>query len=351
MKKLTALVLCLCLVCGLSACAQPEKEEEAKKQTYYFLKEKRMYIKDEQRQSVSFSYDKHGRPTAIELKLEENKTHKAEIEYDKKGNKIKEVYAITTSGGTRTRQTEYQLTYDGDKLIRSENNYDGRKDVALDIEYDNKGRITMITYDTEGTDPGDTLWHSFTYDAKGRLIQETACTNKVGYALEQVQYKYNDDTHSVVIGFFASGNYPEPFKPGAENELKLQLRQYYYFFFNKNGELIHTDPTEDIYTGEDLSIAKNPEYNFDKNGNLISYNSGETRIEYEYIELKLTKEEAELAMRFKHGISEELQTYSMFTTADPIYPEVGVPHFVIPMLYTSVYYLIPYPMWGVPPEG
>ena len=121
MKKLTALVLCLCLVCGLSACAQPEKEEEAKKQTYYFLKEKRMYIKDEQRQSVSFSYDKHGRPTAIELKLEENKTHKAEIEYDKKGNKIKEVYAITTSGGTRTRQTEYQLTYDGDKLIRSEN--------------------------------------------------------------------------------------------------------------------------------------------------------------------------------------------------------------------------------------
>ena len=362
MKKSCALLLCLCLLLSLTACStekDSQKEKEEEKITVYLVSGQKSYQKGGRRTSATMEYDEKGRPTVINIEMSTGTEIKSEVTYDKHGNKIREECTQTFDKRTTTTITEQNFTYLGGKATHCDYSFDGNTRGGFDLKYDKNGRLILITYDEAYTTSMLLAWHSFAYDDDGRLIRETMCryqpdlmTGNNYYQLTQCRYEYNDENRSMYFSMAGGRCGAEEPKPGAENELKLEEieNNAYTYFYNKSGQLVGVLPGREAESefGNKPDLFEDECYTFDKHGNLLSYEYGETRTEYTYIKLELTKQEAELSWRMCHGICEGANAHLLSAKQDPVYVDIAPIVMYIPTLYSPVYYLVPYPQWGAP---
>ena len=361
MKKFFSLILCLCLLLSLTACStekDSQKEKEEEKITVYLVTGTKSYYKNELSSSATMEYDKKGRPTVVSIQMSNGHQRKSEIAYDKNGNKVQEIVTAYMDGKPITSTYDYALTYDDGKMIRCDCFVNEEAKGGFDLEYDEYGRLILIDYDEEYTLNNTYTWHNFAYDNDGRLIQENRCirynyqpTGHVMYQLVQCRYEYNTKN---TMYFSMGSNHAnvQEINPGDEEGLELQEIQNssFTYFYNKSGELVGAlaGKQEKSEFGNKPDIFEDDRYTFDENGNLLAYENGESRTEYTYTKVKLTQKEAEISMRMRHGIAEGTNAYAIYGPMDPIYVDTAPLSLYHPVMYSSVYYLIPYPQWGAP---
>ena len=360
MKRLLALLFCACLLLGLTACGSRKKAEEPDNNTYLVSMQQTLKA-DEVTNSASFTYDEKGRPQLIEIKTGADREISVELVYDSHGNKIAE--SCTNIRGTEKNQQEihYDLTYTDGKIthctmtVLNKNRAD---EMGFDLSYDAEGRLILLTYDAAYTIYRMSVWHSFDYDANGRLIRETLCRKEASasianpadtYRLAQCRYEYTAD--GKVMNFSAyTAETTTPVTPDALDGLTfVPTPDNYAFCFDDAGKLLYVGSgPDDVYNEGDETIYNNSSYKFDKNGNLLSTVQNGTGNTYAYTGFDLTQEEAEMAKRLQHSASEYLVAQIISARMDPLYCEIGPVILYTPLLQNPVRYLVPYPMWGTP---
>ena len=359
MKKIVILLLCLCLLLSMAACSKRNKELEKENKTYLVTLQKTMEA-NSVTQSANFTYDAKGRPTLIELHLQEGRTVMAQIIYDAYGNKISEIYTSNDGQEKQQQEIQYDMTYLNGVLTHCDKVLVGGGHGArmgFDLSYDANGNLVLLSYDETYTARHENLWHSFEYDDAGRLIRETLCKTKaesnqldslISYRLAQCRYAYSDDGKTVTFSVYTA-DVPTPVTADALDGIDFQpTPDLYNFCFNDSGKLFYVGSgAEDVYKNGDKTIFDSEKYKFDKYGNLLSTVQNGSGAIYGYTGFDLTRKEAEMAKRLQHGVSEYLCSFALYERIDPVYYEIGTAVLFVPMLQNPVYYLIPYPVWGI----
>ena len=361
MKKLFALLLCLLMLISMAACgSKKDAEEKEKMVSYYVVTSEKHYNKDELTSSAEFTYDSKGRPLTMKIEMVGKRTMETKLSYDKNGNKIRETYTYTEleNGLSYTTDEIYELTYEGDKLTHCTITDQAGDSRGFDLRYDEQGRLVRVDYDEAYTNAQAVMWHTYEYDAQGRLIQETSCRktpSPLGVASDmettmQMRYQYGENNNVFYTEYSGRVLYVEGVDVALEMELTKSDYQYNYCF-DKNGKVIYVGADEeDVYKEEYGTLADDDHYTFDAHGNLLSYVNGETRVEYTYEQRVLTEEEVEMANRLAHGASSFMTPYMMFGKLDPLYVDVAPLTYYAPYLKNPVYYLAPCPLWYMPKQ-
>ena len=358
MKKIFALLLCVCVFVGLTACGGRKKAEQPDNKTYLVSMQKTLQA-DEVTRSASFSYDEKGRPILMEIKTGKDRSMIAEIVYDSHGNKVAEFYNNFQNGSTIQQEIHYNLTYTGDQITHCDMSVSNNRkvtDMGFDLHYDAAGRLVLLTYDERYTTYRQVVWHSFEYDAAGRLVRETQCQKYASaslanpedtYKLAQCRYDYTEDGKVMNFGVYTAETTTPVTPDNLQGLTFVSTPDAYSFCFDDAGKLMYVGSgPEDVYQAGDETVYDNKSYTFDKNGNLLSTVQNGTGNTFGYTGFNLTQQEAEMAKRLQHGISEAMTTYMALAHMDPIYCEIGPMLLYAPMLQNPVYYLVPYPMWG-----
>lgn len=361
MKKLFALLLCLCLLLSMAACGnRKEAEEKEKTVSYYVVTSEKHYNKDELTSSAEITYDSKGRPLTIKIEMVGARTMETKLSYDKYGNKVRETYTYTDLeiGLTSTTDEIYELTYEGDKLTHCDIVDQTGNRMGFDLQYDDKGRLIRVDYDEAYTNARASAWHTYEYDDQGRLVQETngrRMLSPFGVATDmetttQMRYQYGENNNVFYTEY--SGRVLRVEGSDAAPEMELTKSDYQYnYCFDKNGKVIYVGADEeDVYKEEYGTLQDDDRYSFDAHGNLLSYVNGEARVEYTYEKRELTRKEAEMAKRLAHGASSFMTPYLMFGKMDPLYVEVAPLVYYAPYLKNPVYYLAPCPLWYMPKQ-
>lgn len=358
MKKLFAFVLCVVMLLSMSACSKRNKDLEKENKTYLVTLQKTL---DENvvTQSANFTYDAKGRPTLIELRMREDRTAMAQIIYDAYGNKVSEIYTSIDGDKRKQQEIHYDMTYENGVLTHCDRlvfNGAQQTRAGFDLTYDANGNLVLLTYDAAYTAKYANMWHSFEYDDDGRLIQETLCHTKtsseldgvVAYRLAQCRYAYTEDGKTVIFSAYTAET-DTPVTADALEGIPFQpTPDLYSFCFNDSGKLLYVGAgAEDVYQVGDKTIYDSEKYKFDKYNNLLSTVQNGSGATYGYTGFDLTQKEAIMAKRLQHGVSEFLYAYALYVRIDPVYYEVGPIVLFAPMLQNPVYYLVPYPMWGI----
>jgi YD repeat-containing protein len=116
MKKLFSLLLSLLLLLSLAGCSKEEVKEEKKVTTYVVAEQKTYSQNGELYSTTTFQYDDHGRPTVIELRYTNGRTHRAELTYDKHGNLIREETILIIGDKESHSVDVYSLSYSAGRL-------------------------------------------------------------------------------------------------------------------------------------------------------------------------------------------------------------------------------------------
>ncbi len=250
MKKLFSLFLCLCLLLGLTACGSRKKAEQPDNKTYLVSMQKTLQA-DKVTHSASFTYDEKGRPILIEVEMGKDRRMAAEIVYDSHGNKIAEFYNNFQNNTQIQQEIHYDLTYTNDQITHCTMSvFNGNKvtDMGFDLHYDSAGRLTLLTYDDHYTVQRQCVWHSFTYDASGRLIRETQCRKFASaslanpadtYRLTQCRYDYTNDGKVMNFGVYTAET-TTPVTPDTLDGLTfVPTPDAYAFCFDDAGKLMY----------------------------------------------------------------------------------------------------------------
>ena len=359
MKKLLALLLCLLMLISMAACSNRNKTEEKDNKTYLVTLQKTMQS-DEVTGSSAFSYDEKGRPVLIEINMSTDRSMMAEIVYDSYGYKILEAYTSNNAGNQVQHEIVYDMRYSNGQLIHCDftvSSSSKKTQMGFDLQYDANGNLILLTYDAAYTVNRLGVWHSFDYDDQGRLTQETLCQKFVSndmhsgsdrYQVTQCRYGYREDGKVLDFNVYTAESYSPILHDQLEGLDFQPTPDDYTFYFNEEGKLIFfISGSDDAYESGDTTIYEDSRYSFDKNGNLLSTVQNGSGYSYGYTGFDLTPQEAQMAKRLQHGISEYLLAYMIFARMDPVYCEIAPMLLYVPMLQNPVYYLVPYPMWGV----
>ena len=221
------------------------------------------YVNDEFESGFSNRYswecNKDGKP--IKGTMENGTT--IEIEYDKKGNKVKEITSVEIEGEIRTIQ-EQEYNEHG-ALIRLWQYYGDGQETIYDYKYNKDGKPEEVTAYAD--------WHeeqySQDYSVDSTEMWGTEMTEPQEY---QYMYKqvcsYNDDGTIATITEYDS--YGNPLKE--TNSKGILLKEYYgsdeiewEHILDENGNIVSYVDYDNDVTGE---ILEEYDYEYDENGNI-----------------------------------------------------------------------------------
>ena len=356
MKKALTVILALCLLLSLAACAESGIGSN-KKVRIYVVTEQKIYENGELVCSATFEYDDHGRPTVVGFVMADGTGRKSELTYDKQGNLVGDArtYLYANSSENRTQQTDWTLTYTDGLLTRAERPH-GDKTYALDFSYNDDEQLILAEYPHPDEGMGPYFWQSYDYDADGKLIRETRCSIQNGeYIYSRYCYFY-DEQGRFVEQYYCSAVSDTRLGPEALDQLDFKVSPYEHFFlyYDEEGRLAYIgDGAEDTYPGGRAEIYSDENYTFDENGNLVRIEQGKklghdepSWTEFTYKAIELTESDAVMHKRLIHGISNFTLSYTANNTMDPLFWEMCPT-----MLYSNnlqsmnFYYMLPYPQF------
>lgn len=355
MKRVIAVVFALCLLVSLAACGKPNNQSTEKKETMYVLTEQKGYQNGQPYATTTYQYDACGRPLEIRCIVENGDLYLSQLTYDANGNitqeKLSFVYAKT--GETMDRQHNYGLTYVDGKLTHCDYTYNQDAVGGMDLSYDEKGNLVLVEYDDAYEEKLRFVWHLFEYDAEGRLIRETQCTNMSmadgapQYHFSRIEYGYDADILSSIRHFAAITDYTVDHSKIGTVEFR-EIDTEYAFSTDKNGYLVYVgrEPDPDYPNGQFsiFDFIDTDEFVFDEHGNLVKINNdGILWAEYTYAAIEVTSEEAQTAKQMMHGISPSMD--GIYVCMDPLFRQLGPMMLYHAPISFVFYYLIPYPMW------
>ncbi len=357
MKKLFAIAMALCLLFSLSACEEDPQtnEEQIPLMTMYVVAEQKNYSNGELTSTSAFEYDAWGRPVKVEWVSKEGDLRRSELTYDEHGNRTQELFTVQMSGNTVVNQYDYDLTYQEGQLTHCDCSQNGNLVGGMDLHYDEKGNLVLVQYDETYTENRFLCWHTFEYDAEGRLIRETQCKKlpmgekQYGYYLYRVDYSYDSNGN---LSFYSLSS-ARTDTPVAHNETQditfTATRDQYAFACDQDGYLIYIGSTPDAQRPEDpFSVFDEVGEGvvLDENSNLVRIESdGVVETEYVYKAIEVTETEKETAKQLMHGVSESMMPYAMFANMNPAEQYLIPIILSVPQLYSPFYYLVPYPVW------
>ena len=359
MKRVFSILLALCLLLSLVACGQTNSEDESNEVTMHVVTEQKNYSNDQLSSTSTFTYDDHGRPTVVQWERTDGAIYRSEMTYDEHGNRTREAHSTCQPGSTEliTTTHDYALTYTDNLLTHCDYYFNSQLAGGMDMHYDKDGNLILVQYDETYTENHRACWHSFEYDANGKLIRETNCSQMpMGpdssgnmcyfYSLHRIDYSYDQSGNlSCYSSSMAQAN--DPVAHDQTDTLEFQAGENQYTFStDKDGYLVWDDSEPDSnYTSGQFSILdemKNDGYGFDENNNLVKSSGG---TEFSYQSMELSKSDAKIAKRLIHGIARSMNAYIVFACMDPMSLYLCPVMLYIPSTYFPFYYLIPYPMW------
>ncbi len=374
MKKLFALPLAILILCSLAACGNapestsgvenhPSQLEQEEMVTIYVVTEQIRYVNGEISSTATFEYDDHGRPVMVQFVEADGRGKRSDLVYDEQGNLVGDYWTyLYADENNSTTPTDWSLTYSDGLLTRAERPQD-EDAYALKFSYDSEKRLVLVEYLQPNESVGGYLWQNYEYDQQGRLIREARCTLHVAgvgaytneYQYRQICYFY-DEQGRLTEQYSRAAASKTDVKPEGldELDLKVSLREHYFFYYDEEGKLAYVgEGEEDAYPGGSAEIYSDEKYTFDENGNLVriekELKSGQTepdRIEYTYKAMEVSKSDAIMHRRLIHGISRFTLPHTDYNTMDPIFWELCPPAlYSYHLCSMNFYYLIPYPQF------
>lgn len=339
--------------------------------TIYVPIEEKHYWKGELSVTFTYRYDDRARVVGIESAWKGGSdgpySQIDEITYDEYGTISKTVCRYVyedESIQVEPVTTEYDPTYTDGKLT-SFTDQVGKVDARVELQYDDRGQISLMRYVYEREDTTPQLvfcqWLKFVYDEDGRLIEEYQCGKSrhrtgreftISSTIKSVEYVYDENGKLTQIhqGLFTQEG---EIAPEQLEELEISPREHWYLYYDQDGKLAcANEGEENTHDGSASPAYTDPNYTFDKHGNPTRVQLSENAyIEYTYQAMKVKKSDARMARQLLNSF-EVMRITRGHAIADPLsYVIAYYPNYLLQIQYTSHSYLIYRPYWDAPYGG